>query len=76
MTVHMILLMINVALDIDSSKQSNTPTMAEKSNFTQLKARKSYFNVEIEYMLGSNEKLLHCNLHSFLSQNLCHRAQI
>ena len=33
--------------------------MAEKVNFIQLEARKSYFNVEIEYLLG-NSKVRQC----------------
>ena len=52
----MFLMVINVALDIDFN---DTSTMAEKANFIQLKARKSYFNVEIEYLLG-NSKLRQC----------------
>ena len=48
----MYFLMIHVALDIDFYNQSNTSTMAEKANFIQLKARKLYFNVEIENLLG------------------------
>ena len=56
--MHMFVMMINVALDIILN-QSNTSTMAEKANFIQLNARKSYFNVEIEYLLG-NSKLRHC----------------
>ena len=35
--------------------QSNTSTMAEKAIFFQLKARKSYFNVEMEYLLGNSK---------------------
>ena len=40
--------------------QSNTSTMAEKAHFIQLKARKSYFNVEIEKQLLGNSKVWQC----------------
>ena len=43
--------------------------MAEKANFIQLKARKSYFNVEIEYLL-ENSKLRQCRNYFIISASL------
>ena len=48
----MYLMMINVDIGYWFLNRSNTSTMAEKANFIQLKARKIYLNVEIEYFLG------------------------
>ena len=36
------------------SEVNQSTTMVEKANFIQLKARKGYFNVEIEYLLGNS----------------------
>ena len=63
-----------------SQPVQHTTTMAENTNFIA-EGQKKLSNIEIVNLLvnsklGQVQKLLHCHLHLFSSQNYRHRAQI